>query len=171
MGMDRRARDGRTKVIPHLPMPHAVVSVAIVVRAGESHVQGEGPHRERQVGSHPRQGSDQGILDDVARALRPISPLMGPPCAVKAACTVITGGMGKHRSCCAPCPYPLILQWQRASGRPEERAALQRASGSRQRKGDDGAHCRHSCAHTGGKPWFASFHVSLDADVPTVSTL
>jgi hypothetical protein len=55
MGMERRARDGRTKGIPNPPMPHAAVSVAIVVRAGESHVQGEGPHRERQGGSHPRQ--------------------------------------------------------------------------------------------------------------------
>jgi hypothetical protein len=35
------------------------------------------------------------------------NPLLGPPCAVKAACTVTTGGMGKHRSCCASCPYPL----------------------------------------------------------------
>jgi hypothetical protein len=55
MGMERRARDGRTKVIPNPPMPHAAVSVAIVVRAWESHVQGEGPHREGQVRSHPRQ--------------------------------------------------------------------------------------------------------------------
>jgi integrase len=30
----------------------------------------------------------------VARALRPISPLLGPPGAVKAACTVTTGGEG-----------------------------------------------------------------------------
>jgi hypothetical protein len=55
MGMERRARDGRTNVIPNPPMPPAAVSVAIVVRAWESHVQGEGPHRERQVRSHPRQ--------------------------------------------------------------------------------------------------------------------
>jgi hypothetical protein len=42
MGMDRRARDGRTKVIPNPPMSHAAVSVAIVVGARESRVQGEG---------------------------------------------------------------------------------------------------------------------------------
>ena len=104
MGMERRARDGRTKVIPNPPMPHAAVSVAIVVRAGESHVQGEGPHRARQVRRPPRPWEDQGILDEVARALRPISPLMGPPGAVKAACTVTTGGWGNTGHAVGPVP-------------------------------------------------------------------
>jgi hypothetical protein len=57
MGMERRARDGSTQVIPNPPRPHAAVSVAIVVRAWESHVQGEGPHRERRVCRNPAEGA------------------------------------------------------------------------------------------------------------------
>ena len=36
-----------------------------------------------------------------------ISPLCREPDAVKAARTVLTGGMRKRTKCSAPCPYPL----------------------------------------------------------------
>ena len=42
MGMERRARDGSTKVIPNPPMPQAAVSVAIAVRAWEATYRAKG---------------------------------------------------------------------------------------------------------------------------------
>jgi hypothetical protein len=70
--------------------------VAIVLGARESRVQGEGPHRERRVRSNPVRCEGLGILANADGALRPVSPLMGSPCAVKAARTVTTGGMEKR---------------------------------------------------------------------------
>jgi hypothetical protein len=104
MGMERRARDGSTKVIPNPPMPHAAVSVAIVVRAWESHVQGEGPHRERCASSNPAECKGLGILANVSGARKAGNPFMGSPCAVTAARTVATGGMGRHSSAVRPVP-------------------------------------------------------------------
>jgi hypothetical protein len=92
MGMERRAREGSTKVIPNPPMPHAAVSVAIVVRAWESHVPGEGPPRERCASSNPAECKGLGILAKVSGARNAINPFMGAPWAVKAARTVATGG-------------------------------------------------------------------------------
>ena len=92
MGMERRARDGSPKVIPNPPRPHAAVSVAIVVSAWESHVQGEGPHRERCASSNPAECKGLGILANVSGARNAGNPFMGSPCAVKAARTVATGG-------------------------------------------------------------------------------
>jgi len=80
------------------------VSVAIVLGAQESRVHGEGPHRERRVRSHPVRCQGLGILAEADGALRPVSPLMGPPCAVKAARTVTTGGMGRHSAAVRPVP-------------------------------------------------------------------
>jgi hypothetical protein len=80
------------------------VSVAMVVGAWESHVQGEGPHRGRRVRSNPGRCEGVGILAKADGALRPVRPLMGSPCAVKAARTVTTGGMGRHRSAVRPVP-------------------------------------------------------------------
>jgi hypothetical protein len=86
---------------------HRGVSVAIVLGARESRVQGEGPHLERQVRSNPIGCEGLGSLADADGALRPVRPLRGSPYAMKAARTVATGGTGRHRSSCASCPYPL----------------------------------------------------------------
>jgi hypothetical protein len=86
---------------------HRGVSVAIVLGARESRVQGEGPHLERQVRSNPIGCEGLGSLADADGALRPVRPLQGSPYAMKAARTVATGGTGRHRSSCASCPYPL----------------------------------------------------------------
>jgi hypothetical protein len=75
------------------PMRLEGVSVVIVLGARESRVQGEGPHRERQVRSNPVRCKGLGILAEANGALWPRRPLMGSPYAVKAARTVTTGGM------------------------------------------------------------------------------
>jgi hypothetical protein len=91
----------------------AGVSVAIVLGAQESCVHGEGPHRERQVRSNPVRCKGLGILAEADGALRPVRPLMGSPCAVKAARTVATGGMGRHSAAVRPVPthstYSIVM--------------------------------------------------------------
>jgi hypothetical protein len=85
------------------------VSVAIVLGVRESRVQGEGPHRERRVRSNPVRCQGVGIRAKADGALRPVSPLMGSPYAVKAARTVATGGMERrairYRALSLPTPY------------------------------------------------------------------
>jgi hypothetical protein len=57
--------------VPNPRMRLEGVSVAIVLSAWESHVQGEGPHRERLVRSNPVRCQGMGILADADGALRP----------------------------------------------------------------------------------------------------
>jgi hypothetical protein len=89
------------------PMRQKGVSVAIVLRAWENHVQGEGPQLERCASSNPAECQGLGILADVSRARKAGNPLRRSPCAVKAARTVATGGMGKHSSAVRPVPTHL----------------------------------------------------------------
>jgi hypothetical protein len=102
-------------VLPQPPRPQAAVSVAIVVSAWESHVQGEGPPRERCASSNPAEGQGVGILAKVSGARTARKPFLGAPCAVKAARTVATGGMGRHRSAVRPVPTHLC-QWPLQAG-------------------------------------------------------
>ena len=109
MGMARRAREGSTKVIPNPPMPHAAVSVAIVVRAWESHVQGEGPHRERCASSNPAECKGLGILQ-CQRSTKSWKSFHGVAVCGESRTHGGNGGDGKTQFGCASCPYPLILQ-------------------------------------------------------------
>jgi hypothetical protein len=85
--------------------------VAIVVRARESRVQGEGPHRERRVRSHPVGCEGLGILADADRALRPLKASQGVAGCGESRTYGDNGGDGKTQSGCASCPYPL-KSWQ-----------------------------------------------------------
>jgi hypothetical protein len=55
--MVRRAEVESWQQLQNPPMRLEGVSVAIVLRAWENYVQGEGPHRERRVRSHPADGA------------------------------------------------------------------------------------------------------------------
>jgi hypothetical protein len=103
-GMPRRAEGVGWQQPRNPPMSLGGVSVAIVLGAWKSHVQGEGPPRARWVRSNPVGCEGLGILADADGALRPGNPLRRGPGAVKVARTVPTGGMGKHRSAVRPVP-------------------------------------------------------------------
>ena len=66
------------------------------------------PQLERGVRSKAVACEGLGSLADVNRALRPTNPLRRPPCAMKAACTVTTGGMrrraARYRAWSLPTP-------------------------------------------------------------------
>jgi hypothetical protein len=78
------------------PMRVAGVSVAIVVGGRESRTQGEGPQLEGCLKVRPswmlRLGNPGQCREKEVR----VNPLRRPPCAVKAACTVTTGGMERR---------------------------------------------------------------------------
>jgi hypothetical protein len=102
--MARRAEVESWQQLQNPPMRLEGVSVTIVLGARESRVHGEGSHPERWVRRHSARCEGLGIQADACRALRAVNPLRGPPCAVKAACTVTTGGMGKHGAAVRPVP-------------------------------------------------------------------
>jgi hypothetical protein len=83
------------------------VSVAIVLGAWESHVQGEGPPLVGSLVATLLDGKAWESLPMPAERERGRKSNRRRPCAVKVACTVTTGGMGKHRPAVRPVPTHL----------------------------------------------------------------
>ena len=102
--MVRRAEVEGWKQPRKPPMHLKGVSVATVLGARESRVQGEGPQLGRWVRSHPAECEGWGIPADVGRALRIRKSSQAVAVCGESRKYGDNGGMGKRSSAVRPVP-------------------------------------------------------------------